>query len=73
MQNISTSLNPSSIGLDQGKFYSPAFQRVYQYLWQRDANKDLDQFVYKEKNLKLDCAECLQLLIEYVIRGIHES
>jgi hypothetical protein len=59
--------------MDQGKFHSPAFQRVYQYLWQRHANKDLDQFVYEEKKIKHDRAECLQLLIEYVIGGIHES
>ena len=59
--------------MDQGKFHSCAFQRVYQYLWQRQAKKDLDQFVYEEENLKHDCAECLQLLIEYVIGGVHES
>lgn len=73
LQNVSAISNPSSIGMDRGKFHSSPFQRVYQYLWQHHANKDLDQFVYEEKYLKHDCATCLQMLIEYVIGCMHEN
>lgn len=69
LQSVTSSSTPSSVGMDQEKFHSSAFQRVYQYLWQRSANKDLDQFVYEEKKIKHDCARCLQLLIEYVVIG----